>query len=157
MLKRAAVDLPDLPTSTRRRGERRDVSATSASSATPKTALRESERRYQSVIEALSEGVDDAGSRRARVIAFNRSAERILGLPRGARRRLLPRPLVPLIHEDGSPFLGEEHPTMVSVRTGEPQRGVVMGVESPDGPDSLDLDQQLRADRIRRGEPYAAV
>ena len=32
------------------------------------------------------------------------------------------------IHEDGSPFPGEEHPAMVTLRTGRPQEGVLMGV-----------------------------
>jgi len=95
-------------------------------------ALRESERRYHSVVEALNEGVvmqDRDGS----ILAFNKSAERILGL--SAEEMLKGSsgaPLVPLIHEDGSPFLGEEHPTMVSLRTGLPQRDVVMGVDGPD-------------------------
>jgi response regulator RpfG family c-di-GMP phosphodiesterase len=64
---------------------------------------------------------------------------------------------VPMIREDGSPFPGEEHPTMVSVRTGEPQRDVVMGVESPDGLTrwiSINSCALVRPDET---EPYAAV
>ena len=37
------------------------------------------------------------------------------------------------VRPDGSPFPGTEHPAMVALRTGEPQSGVVMGVERRDG------------------------
>lgn len=37
------------------------------------------------------------------------------------------------MHEDGSPFPGETHPASVSLRTGQPVTGVVMGVHHPDG------------------------
>jgi len=37
------------------------------------------------------------------------------------------------VREDGSPLPGEEHPAMVTLRTGEPQTNVVMGVHHPDG------------------------
>ena len=96
-------------------------------------ALRASERRYQSVVEALNEGVvmqDVDGC----VLASNTSAERILGL---SAEELVTssadRPLLRLIHEDGSPFLGHEHPSTVSVRTGKSQKGIVMGVGDTDG------------------------
>lgn len=39
------------------------------------------------------------------------------------------------MHEDERPFPGETHPAAVTLRTGEPQSGVVMGVHVPD--DSL--------------------
>jgi len=34
-------------------------------------------------------------------------------------------------HEDGSPFPGDEHPAMVTLRTGEPCADVIMGVDAP--------------------------
>ena len=37
------------------------------------------------------------------------------------------------MHEDGSPFPGEMHPPMVTLRTGQPCTDVVMGVHKPDG------------------------
>src|SRR5262249_47542781 len=37
------------------------------------------------------------------------------------------------IHEDGSPFPGETHPPMITLRTGQPCTDVVMGVHKPDG------------------------
>jgi PAS domain S-box-containing protein len=35
------------------------------------------------------------------------------------------------VHEDGSPFPGEDHPITISVRTGEPCTDVLMGVDKP--------------------------
>jgi cyclic di-GMP phosphodiesterase len=131
----------------------RDVSAQRDAEA----ALRTSERRYHSVIEALSEGVI-MQDRDGRILAFNKSAERILGLSEtqlagGSSYGTS----VPLIHEDGTPFLGDEHPTMASVRTGEPQRDVVMGVESPNGPTRWISINSCALIRQGESEPYAAV
>ncbi len=68
------------------------------------------------------------------IIYCNAAAERILGLSRDqmAGRTSLD-PGWRAIHKDGSPFPGETHPAMASLRTGEPVRGVVMGVHTPDG------------------------
>jgi PAS domain S-box-containing protein len=97
------------------------------------TKLRESEARYRSVVNALDEGVvlvDTQGV----VKTGNISAERILGLSleemvgrsiRDARWQT--------VREDGSPFLSEDYPVSVTLRTGQPRSGVVMGVSKPDG------------------------
>ncbi len=91
-------------------------------------ALRASEQRYHSVVEALSEGVVMQG-RDGRILASNRSAERIFGLSaQELAAGSTHRPASPLLHEDGSEFRVEEHPSIVSLRTGEPQRDVVLGV-----------------------------
>ncbi|OKH33207.1 hypothetical protein NIES2101_40090 [Calothrix sp. HK-06] len=37
------------------------------------------------------------------------------------------------VHENGSPFPGETHPTMVSLRTGQPCLNIVMGLYQPSG------------------------
>jgi PAS domain S-box-containing protein len=94
-------------------------------------ALRESEQRYHSVVEALSEGVimQEADGK---IVAFNKSVERILGLSAQEIASGSPADAQwSLIREDGSPLLLEEYPTIVSLRTGEPQSGVVVGVEGP--------------------------
>ena len=93
-----------------------------------------------------------------RVIAVNKSALRILGvsadqLSNGSSHR----PLMPLIHEDGSPFLGHEHPTMVSLRTGEPQTGVVLGLELPGGSTRWTSINSRALRRPGETKPYAAV
>ena len=96
-------------------------------------ALQESEERYRSVIAALFEGVlllDADGAIRA----SNASAERTLGLTVDQLAGRTPfDPRWRAIHEDGSPFSGETHPTWVTLQTGEPCRDVVMGVNKPDG------------------------
>jgi PAS domain S-box-containing protein len=120
-------------------------------------ALRASESRYHSVIEALNEGVV-MQNRDGGMLAFNKSAERILGL--SAEEMLegsSAQPLVPLIHEDGSPFLAHEHPTMVSMRTGEPQRDVVMGVDGPGLSTRWITINSAPLVRPGEREPHAAV
>jgi PAS domain S-box-containing protein len=93
-----------------------------------------------------------------RVIAFNKSAERIFGLPADQLiKSSSDQPQVSLIHEDGSPFLGHEHPTIVSMRTGEAQQNVIMGVESPDGPVRWISINSSALRRPGENEPYASV
>jgi putative two-component system response regulator len=119
--------------------------------------LHASERRYHSVVDALSEGIvmQDATGR---VVASNRSAERILGLTaEELAEGSSDQPNLVLIHEDGSPFPGHEHPTIVSMRTGEPQRGVVMGVEGPEGAIRWISVNSRALTHPGETEPYAAV
>ena len=97
------------------------------------SALRQSELRFRSVVSAMAEGIVLQGVD-GRIIACNQSAERILGLTFAqmtGRSSVDPRWLA--IHEDGSPFPGESHPAMVTLRTGEPCFDVTMGVRTPDG------------------------
>jgi PAS domain S-box-containing protein len=94
-------------------------------------ALRESEQRYRSVIAAIEEGivVMDAGGG---IRTCNASAERILGL--SAEQMMGRTPLDPrwrAIHEDGSPFPGDELPASVTLRTGDPRTNIVVGVHKP--------------------------
>jgi PAS domain S-box-containing protein len=59
----------------------------------------------------------------------NRAACEILGLSLDQMQgRTSIDPSWQAVHEDGSPFPGETHPAMLTLRTGEPQSGVVMGV-----------------------------
>jgi PAS domain S-box-containing protein len=95
--------------------------------------LRQGEERYRSVVAAMQDGivlVDADGSIRS----CNAAAERILGL---SAEQLMGRtshdPRWRAIHEDGSPFPGETHPPVVTLRTGRPCTDVVMGVHKPDG------------------------
>lgn len=95
--------------------------------------LRTSEALHRSVVGVLSEGVvvHDADGR---IITSNESASRILGLsaeqiegkdPVDAAWRCL--------RADGSTFPGDEHPAMQTLRTGQPLRQVLMGVDRVDG------------------------
>ena len=100
---------------------------------TAESALRQSEQRYRSVVSSMAEGVvlQDAGGA---IIACNQSAEHILGLTIDqmmGRTSLDPR--WHAIHEDSSPFSGDMHPAMITLRTGVPQFDVRMGIWKPEG------------------------
>lgn len=96
-------------------------------------SLREGKALYESLATALREGIvlQDADGR---ILACNRAAERILEL---SADQMMGRTSADArwmaIHEDGSPFPGEEHPAMVTLRTGRPCWNVTMGLKKPDG------------------------
>jgi PAS domain S-box-containing protein len=95
--------------------------------------LVESEARYRSIVASMSEGVvlQDA---QGRIIECNASAERILGLSREQMMGLTSLdPRWRATDAEGRPTRGEDHPIRVTLRTGEPQRDVVMGVQRADG------------------------
>jgi len=96
------------------------------------SALRQSEQRFRSVVTAMAEGIvlQDADGR---IIASNASAERILGLSSdqlSGRTSMDPR--WRSVHEDGSPFPGDMHPAIVTLKTGEPCFDVIMGIRMSD-------------------------
>jgi len=120
-------------------------------------ALRESEERYRSVIDALTEGVvlyDADGS----IIACNASAEHILGFSaEQLQGRHATDPHWRTIHEDGTPFPVETHPATISLDTGQSCANVVMGVHKPGGELAwISINSQPL---LRPGEakPYAVV
>src|SRR5262245_28148828 len=83
---------------------------------------------YRSLIDAMAEGVvfqtEDGVVR-----ACNAAAERILGLSSDqltGRSSLDPRWRA--IHEDGTPWPGETHRPLLTLRTGEPLSNRVMGI-----------------------------
>jgi diguanylate cyclase (GGDEF)-like protein/PAS domain S-box-containing protein len=83
--------------------------------------------------EALSEGIV-VQTMDTTIIQANEAATRILGMSldqMSGRTSLDPRWRA--IHDDGSPFPGEDHPSMACIATGESVRDVVMGVHKPDG------------------------
>ena len=91
-------------------------------------AIRESEERFRTAIAAISEGlivVNTAGV----VTLWNDSAERILERTSTEMHGL--RPLNPdfeAIREDGTKFPQGSYPLIATLRRGEPQRDVVMGL-----------------------------
>lgn len=119
--------------------------------------LAESEEQLRSTFSAMAEGVvviDAAG----RITSCNEAAERILGLSRAQMEGRTPvDPRWRAVHEDGSPFPGEEHPVMVTLRTGRALSGVVMGVDAPGaGRRWISLSSQpLR--RAPEAPPHAVV
>jgi PAS domain S-box-containing protein len=96
-------------------------------------ALRVSEQRHRSVVDALEEGVmlhDMSGA----VIACNESAAKMMGVAIedvvGKTPNQLP---MRLVQEDGSEFPPEERPGYRAIVTGQPQLGVVAGHPKRDG------------------------
>lgn len=96
-------------------------------------ALSRAELRYQSVLESMSEGMVVHGVSGA-IIDSNPAAAQILGLSEDQLfGRVSKDPAWRSIKTSGEDFPGDEHPAMVTLRTGVPQHGVLMGVETPDG------------------------
>ena len=94
-------------------------------------ALRESERKYRTLFETMSQGVVHQGQD-GKILSANPAAERILGLSIAQMQaRTWTDLLWRAIHEDGSEFPEETHPSMVALRTGKAVQDVVMGVFSP--------------------------
>jgi diguanylate cyclase (GGDEF)-like protein/PAS domain S-box-containing protein len=96
-------------------------------------ALSESEARHSLVLEALQDGVLMV-DRLGRVLSANPAAQRILD-PGGSELvgTMIAGPGWQAVHEDGSPMSAEEFPVSVTLATGDPRSGVVLGLYRPDG------------------------
>ncbi|MEM7579762.1 MAG: PAS domain S-box protein, partial [Cyanobacteria bacterium P01_A01_bin.80] len=95
--------------------------------------LRESKKRYCSVVKSIHEGVVIQQAD-GTIISCNASAEKILGLSaEQIKGGNFLDPRWHAIHEDGSPFTGETHPPMIALHTGESCSDTVMGIYQPDG------------------------
>jgi putative two-component system response regulator len=91
------------------------------------THLMNSERRYRSVVEALTEGVvvmDLSG----RVLSANRNAEALMELHPDSIKVGDQMSGGHLIDEHGATLATEELPSFICMRTGLPQEGVVLGL-----------------------------
>ncbi len=92
------------------------------------------QRRYphnNSLLDSLPFGIVYQDSQ-GQIISANPAAEKILGLSRDQMFGVTSLdPRWRTIHEDGSPFPGSDHPSMVSLRTGKSLMGIVMGVFNP--------------------------
>ncbi len=99
--------------------------------------LRKSEELSSTVINVLSEAIlihDDQG----KIISVNSSAERILGL---SQADLIGKDCYDFngtnwitIDQQGETFFPENHPAMVTIRTGKPCHNVIMGINKPEQP-----------------------
>ncbi|MDO8915852.1 MAG: PAS domain S-box protein [Coriobacteriia bacterium] len=119
-------------------------------------ALRESEERYRSVVSVLREGIilQDADGR---LLTFNDAAADIFHI--GAKDVLGETSISRdwgTIREDGTDLPSEEHPSMVTFRTGRPCDQVLVGVRGPSGVRWIEVNTEPM---IRPGEthPYAVV
>jgi PAS domain S-box-containing protein len=93
--------------------------------------LRKSEEKYRVLHDTMAQGVayqDKTG----KVVSMNTAAERILGvqLEKITDVETINTNLI-TIHEDGSEYSAEQHPTMVSLRTGKPVKDAIMGIYHP--------------------------
>lgn len=96
-------------------------------------ALQQSEAMSRAILSAMAEGVVVMNAQ-GHIVTCNASAERILGLTRGQVVGREPiDPAWQAVCEDERPFPTDQNPVAITLRTGEPQAGVVMGVHLPDG------------------------
>lgn len=119
--------------------------------------LRKSETLYRSVLNAMGEGMC-LQTADGEISAVNPAAEKIEG--RSCEQILGRNPDYShssAIYEDGRPFPSELHPSIATLRNGEPQTDVVMGIHKPDG--SLTWISVNSQPLIAEGEscPYAVV
>ena len=114
----------------------------------------ESGEQYRSVFAVMEEGVVFQNAT-GQVVFCNPSAERILGRP--ASQMLSGDYHSNAIHEDGSPFPLGEHPSEITLRTGQPCIGVIMGLVRDEK--TLTWVSINSEPLMRRGEekPYAVV
>ena len=97
------------------------------------TERHAAEHRYETAVNALAEGVAVL-DREGRVIAFNKSAIKILAMTQDQfTGRMVQDPDWKLQREDGTPFPLEEHPVMITLSTGEGRDDVILVAALPDG------------------------
>ncbi len=93
----------------------------------------ESEASFRGLFATISNGIVFHGAD-GRILSANPAAERILGLSLDQLQgRTSIDPWWRAVHEDGSPFPGETHPSMQALATGRPTEDVVMGVQTAAG------------------------
>lgn len=96
-------------------------------------ALIVSETTFRTLYETALHGViyqDTSG----RITSANPAAQRILGLTLAQLQGLTAMdPRWRAVHEDGSPMPGDQHPAMLALKSGQPVKDVLMGVQLPDG------------------------
>ena len=90
-----------------------------------------SEERYRRLFETMAEGVVYQNAE-GEIISANPAAERILGLSvdqMGGRTSA--DPCWKAMNEDGTNLPGDQHPSMIALRTGQPVTGMVLGIFNP--------------------------
>jgi PAS domain S-box-containing protein len=96
-------------------------------------SAHETEQTYQTLVSTIDEGVilqESSG----KILIWNHAAERIFGV--SAAEVIGSNSLDHkwnTFREDGSEFLGQDHPSLYTLRTGEVCKNVVMGVRSTTG------------------------
>ena len=120
--------------------------------------VRRNEERIQAIVSAMDEGLV-VQDRTGAILSCNPAACRILQLSEDqlcGRSSLDPQWCA--VRDDGSPFPGEEHPAMVTLRTGRALSGVIMGVGLQGGQRSwILINSQPVGTPDAQGLPDAAV
>jgi PAS domain S-box-containing protein len=94
-------------------------------------ALKASESKHRRLFETMAQGVLYQ-SADGRIISANPAAEKILGYSfKQLSRKTSNDSDWEAVKEDGSPFPGHDHPSMVALRTGRQVGPLVMGVVHP--------------------------
>ncbi len=94
-------------------------------------ALRDSEKHYRTLVKTINEGIifQEASGR---ILSWNKEAERIFGI---SAEKVIGQTSEEkgwqTIREDGTVYSVKDHPSMVTLRTGEPCRNIIMGVVRP--------------------------
>lgn len=93
--------------------------------------LKASEEKYRTLFETVQQGVVYQ-DRDGRITSANPAAQRILGLTMAQMQGMTSiDPRWQALREDGSALPGDQHPSMVALRTGQPVKDVLMGVAVP--------------------------
>ena len=94
-------------------------------------ALKKSEEKFRNLFETMAQGVVYQ-NKDGYITSANPAAQEILGLTMDQMQgRTSTDPRWRSIHEDGSDFPGDTHPAMISLKTGEKIKNVIMGVFNP--------------------------
>jgi hypothetical protein len=95
--------------------------------------LQKNEERYRTVVASLTEGVI-LQEQDGRILTWNTEAERIFGLSANDVQGQISTTLSwEVFREDGSYFPAADHPSLKTLKTGEPCKNVVMGVRNFEG------------------------
>jgi PAS domain S-box-containing protein len=124
---------------------------------TAEEAVKMSEGRHSVVLDAMSEGVviQDLNGH---IISCNQYAQQILGRHHDDLLGLTSsEEHWDAIRENGDVFPGSEHPSMVTLRTGQAQKNVVMGLRTPPSTITwISINSQLLS-HPDTGVPYAVL
>jgi PAS domain S-box-containing protein len=95
--------------------------------------VRESEKRYHTLIDSMAEGVILQDNQYV-IHSYNPAAERLLGV---SLDQVVGKSSFDVswsaIKEDGSPYPVEEHPSTLTLQTGDSFSGSIMGVPNNEG------------------------
>lgn len=100
-------------------------------------AIRKSEEKFRALHDNMTQGIvyqNNLGE----ILSANESATIILGLSLDQMQgRSSIDPRWQSIHLDGSPFPGETHPAMMTIKTGKTYKNIIMGVYRPTTSDTV--------------------